>query len=105
MTKAHFTIEVDLPEGTTEGLFRRWVLSCIKHAHNRIDPAAVLYDLKIDTLRMTTVSVPVVKHRPQNFVVAEEVQSKSRLHRQGETPVRVFRFHPAHIEERLKSKS
>jgi hypothetical protein len=58
VTKAHFTIEVDLPEGTTEGLFRRWMLSCIKHAHNKIDPAAALYDLKIDTLRVTTVNPP-----------------------------------------------
>lgn len=93
MAIARFTVEIDLTDEVTEGLFRQWVLGRIKDAYARLDPEAALHSVDISTLRMTTVNPPdrFAIHRPQNFVVAEEVQSNSRLHRQGEIPVKVFK--------------
>jgi hypothetical protein len=100
VTTAHFTIEVDLPEGVTHEDFRRWAEYELRCAVGGTHPDEPIHDLEREKIHVMTAAFkrrPTAPpdrfaiHRPQNFVVAEEVQSKSRLHRQGEKPVKVFR--------------
>jgi hypothetical protein len=100
MTTAHFTIEVDLPTGVTHEDFRRWAEYELRCAVGGTDADDPLRGLDRESLRVMTAAFkrrPTAPpdrfaiHRPQNFVVAEEVQSKSRLRRKGETPVKVFK--------------
>ena len=93
MTKAYFTIEVDLPDGVTHEDFRFWAEHELRCAVGGTDADDPLRKLKRDKIIVRSVASPSIGsfYRPENYVVAEEVQSKSRLHRQGETPVKVFK--------------
>jgi hypothetical protein len=93
MAKAYFTIEVDLPDGVSASEFRAYAETEIRAGKGGLHPDDPLFNLERSSVKVRSVATPNlgVVYRPQNHVVAEQVQSKSRLHRQGETPVKVFK--------------
>ena len=123
MTKAYFTIEVELPDGVTHEDFRFWAEHELRCAVGGTAPDDPLRKLKRDKISVRSVANPSIGsfYRPENYVKASDGYAVAKNRNARRDPAiqelpgtperhlshagfRVFNFDFSKIEERLGFK-